>query len=339
MKNNNKYNQLTQDERAVIAHLWRNGKSKNYIARDLKRSWDTIDKEMERNGEYDSFGKLIYSSKKARKKYLERRKESKKESRIIENNIELEDKLIKLFLEDNEDLSPEQIAGRFKTISFKTIYNWIWRMEDMSLKKKIVKNLRRKGKKYRKTSKLYSFESIIAPKVMIDQRPEEINNRERLGDFEGDLVKLNGTEVLLTLADRKAKKTFIRLLPNAYADLVNEEIIKIWKKNKDIFKSITFDNGPEFSKHDLLTAETDISVYFCYPYHSWEKGTIENTNGLIRQYLPKGKIHGKLSPSDIQKIEDKLNNRPRKSLNYLTPNEVFEVKKNPEENSRVQLTI
>ena len=342
MKNNNSYQQITQEERAIIAHHWRNKKSINYIARDLKRPWKTIKDELERNGEYDQFGKIIYSARKAQKKYLERRKKSKEKYRIIESNYELEDKLINLISGDeNENLSPEQISGKFETVSFKTIYNWIWRMKKGKIKNKIIKGLRRQGKKYRKNNKNRGYESIIAPKTMIDQRPEIINNRERFGDFEGDLVKLNSKEVLYTLVDRKSKFTFITYLSNGYADLVNEATIKIWKKlkKKDLIKSITFDNGSEFSKHDLITSDTGLPIYFCFPYHSWEKGTNENTNGLIRQYYPKNIIHDNIKESDIKKIQDKLNHRPRKSLNYLTPYEVFVEGKLPEGNSKVQLTI
>jgi len=338
MKNHNKYHQLTQEERVVIAHHWRNKKSINYIARDLKRPWKTIRDELERNGEYDQFGKLIYQSIKAQKKYLKRRKESKEKYRIIENNYQLEEKLIKLITQ-KENLSPEQISGRYNTVSFKTIYNWIWRMEKGKTKNKIIKGLRRQGKKYRKNNKNRGYESIIAPKRMINERPEIINNRERLGDFEGDLIKLNSKEVLYTLVDRKSKYTFITYLPNGYADLVNEATIKIWKKlkKKDLIKSITFDNGSEFSKHDLITSETGLPIFFCFPYHSWEKGTNENTNGLIRQYFPKKKIHANIKLSDIRKIQDKLNHRPRKSLNWLTPYEVFIEGKKPEDNFKRKL--
>ncbi|MBU1558110.1 IS30 family transposase, partial [Patescibacteria group bacterium] len=97
-------------------------------------------------------------------------------------------------------------------------------------------------------------------------------------------------------------------------------------------------NGKEFSYHDLITLDTGISIYFCYPYHSWERGTNENTNGLLRQYFPKKAVHGKITSSDIKLIEDKLNHRPRKRLNYLTPYEVFVKKMNPE-NFQVQVLI
>ena len=187
MKKNNKYKQLNQEERVIIAFLWRSGKSKNYIAKELKRSWDTIDKEIERNGEINKYNKkIIYYAKKAEKKYLKRRKESKEKYRIIENNWKIEGKIFKLITDEN--LSPEQIANRYLTVSHQTIYNWIYRINNIKLKKKIVSNLRRKDKKYRKSSKLHSFQSIIAPKKMIDERPKVINNRERIGDFEGKKV-------------------------------------------------------------------------------------------------------------------------------------------------------
>jgi len=338
MKNNNRYKQINQEERVLIAELWRRNKSYYYIAKFLNRKYDTVRNEIERNGKYNKFGKIIYSAIKAKKKYLERRKESKENKRIIESNYIIEEKIIKLITE--EQYSPEQISNRFNTVSHQTIYNWLYRMEDIKLKKKIVKSLRRRGKTYRATSKLHSYESITAPKTMIDQRPEVINNRERLGDFEGDLVKLNGKEVLYTLVDRKSRYTFITYLSNGYADLVNEATVKIWKrlKKRKLIKSITFDNGSEFAKHDLITADTKLPIYFCFPYHSWEKGTNENTNGLIRQYYPKKEIHGNIKLSDIKKIQNKLNHRPRKVLNWLTPHEVFIEKKKPE-NFQVQALI
>ena len=120
----NNYTQISSDERVIIADLWRRKKSYYFIAKWLKRKYDTIKDEIERNGEYDQFGKIIYSARKAQKKYLERRKKSKEKYRIIESNYELEDKIISLISGDeNENLSPEQISGKFETVSFKTIYN------------------------------------------------------------------------------------------------------------------------------------------------------------------------------------------------------------------------
>jgi IS30 family transposase len=211
-------------------------------------------------------------------------------------------------------------------------------MPEGELKKDLISNLRRKGKKYRKTKKSSSFQSITAPKTMIDERPSVIERRERLGDFEGDTVLLNGLERLYTLVDRKSGYLLVRHIPNGHAQTIYEETLKIYEKYKDKILSITYDNGIEFSYHDLITIDTKISIYFCYPYHSWERGTNENTNGLLRQYFPKKAFHGKITESDIKKIEDKLNNRPRKRLNYLTPYEVF-VKKMKPENFQVQALI
>ena len=260
---------------------------------------------------------MKYKARKAQKRYLERRQ--KYDDRIIENNQKLEEKISNLIID--EQYSPDQIAGRFKTVSHQTIYNWIYRMKDVELKKEIVKNLRRKGKRYRKTSKLHTFQSITAPKTMLDKRPKCIDNRERLGDLEGDTIILSGKERFYTLVDRKSGYLFLRYLKNGYADNIHKETLKINKKNN--IKSITYDNGTEFAYHDLITLDTNIPIYFCFPYHSWEKGTNENTNGLIRQYYPKGKVYDKITKSNIFKLERKLNNRPRKRLNYLTPYEVF----------------
>ncbi len=329
----NNYKQITRDERAIISDLWIKGKSYYYIANWMSRKYETIRNEIERNGEVNQFGKIIYSSKKAHKKYLERRKRSKQEARIIENSPKVKEKIIELIT--TKQFSPEQIAERYDTVSHQTIYNWIYRMTDYSLKKDIVSHLRRKGKKYRKTSKLNSFESTIAPKTMIDVRPPHIDLREMLGDFEGDTVLLNGLERLYTLVDRKSGYLFVRHIENGHAQTIYEETLKINKKYAGLILSITFDNGVEFSYHDLITADTKIPIYFCFPYHSWERGTNENTNGLLRQYFPKKALHGKITQSDIKKIEEKLNNRPRKRLNYLTPYEVF-VKKMDPKNFQVQ---
>jgi IS30 family transposase len=319
------YTQITYEERVVIADLWRKHKSYYFISKWLDRKYDTIKNEIERNGIHSEYGRIKYKAKKAQSKYLERRQ--KYDNRIIENNKKLEEKISNLIIE--EQYSPDQIAGRFKTVSHQTIYNWVYRMEDIKLKKKIVKNLRRKGKKYRKTSKLHTFESITAPKTMIDKRPKIIDNRKRLGDFEGDTVILNDKQRLYTLVDRKSGYTFIRHIQNGFAQTIYDETIDICKKNNIL--SITYDNGVEFSYHDLISLDTGLSIYFCFPYHSWEKGTNENTNGLIRQYYPKKTVHDNIKKSDIIKVQNKLNNRPRKRLNYLTPYEVFVKKMNPQD--------
>lgn len=149
---------------------------------------------------------------------------------------------------------------------------------------------------------------------MINERPEEINNRERLGDFEGDTVLLNGLERFYTLVDRKSGYLILKHISNGYTETIYQETLKIYKKFKKKIKSITYDNGVEFSYHDLIHSDTEIPIYFCFPYHSWERGTNENTNGLIRQYYPKKSLHGKITESDIKLIEKKCIIVPEKDL-------------------------
>ena len=140
------YTQITYEERVIIADLWRKNKSYYFISKWLERKYDTIKNEIERNGISNKYGKIRYKAKKAHQKYIDRRQ--KYDVRIIENNEKLEKKISELII---FDYSPDQIAGRFETVSHQTIYNWIYRMENIELKKKLVSHLRRKGKKYRKT--------------------------------------------------------------------------------------------------------------------------------------------------------------------------------------------
>lgn len=149
---------------------------------------------------------------------------------------------------------------------------------------------------------------------MIDARPRIIDTRGRLGDFEGDTVLLSGLGRPYTLVDRESRYLFLRHIQNGEAQTIYQETLEIHKEHSDAILSITYDNGSEFSYHDLISLDTGIPIYFAYPYHSWERGSNENTNGLARQYLLKGIAHDILTRSDIQTIEDKLNHRPRKCL-------------------------
>ena len=302
----NHYTQINYDERVIIAELLRKKKSYYAIAKWLGRKYDTIKNEIERNSHYDKHGNVVYHAKRADKLSKERRKESKRNKRIIENNSLVEEKITHLIVDN--DYSPEQIVNRYDTVSHQTIYNWIYRIEDEEKRK-----------------------NIIAPKTMINERPDEINNRERCGDFEGDTVHLSRKERLYTLVDRKSRYTIIKHITNGYAEYIHQETIDIFKECSKTIHSITYDNGKEFSFHDLISLDTGIKIYFAFPYHSWKRGTNENTNGLIRQYFPKGIDHGLITKEDIIQVEEKLNHRPRKCLGWLTPHEVFIEKKKPED--------
>ncbi len=320
----NNYTQISYEERVIIADLLRKNKSYYYIAKWLNRKYDTIKKEVERNSVENIYGETVYRAKDAHKLYLKRRKKSKEKCRIIENNKDIEDKIFHLITQ--RQLSPEQISNRYKTVSFQTIYNWIYRIKDKERKRKLLDNLRRQGKKYRKNkSKQSCFKSSIAIKTMIDKRPDKINKRERIGDFEGDTIVLSYKKRLFTLVDRKSRYVFIRFVDSkdGLANSIHQLMVDINKESQREILSVTFDNGVEFSYHDLIQLDTGIDIYFAYPYHSWERGTSENTNGLVRQYFPKGKHYDTICEKYIQQVQDKLNHRPRKCLGWLTPHEVF----------------
>ncbi len=161
----------------------------------------------------------------------------------------------------------------------------------------------------------------IANRKNIEERPAVIKERSRIGDYEGDTVVGKGHKgVVVTLVDRTTRETKIKALPNRKADKVANACIEMLRDENAY--SITFDNGKEFAQHEIMACELNLDIYFAKPYHSWERGTNENTNGLIRQFLPKSMRLDNISDDVIQAVEDNLNNRPRKSLGFLTPLEV-----------------
>ena len=323
------YTQLSYDERVVIAYLIRQRKSYYAIAKQLGRTYETIKHEVERNGHINNRGEYVYHAKRAQKKHRQRRAQSKIGTRIIENNPRIERRICELIT--HKQYSPEQIAHRYDTVSHQTIYNYIYRMDDTPLRRDLIAHLRRGGKTYRRRKPSHDQTTSIAPKTMIDKRPQEINERTELGHFEGDTVHVYGRMRLLTLVDRKSRYVIIRPLCDGTAETVRNAINEIHKQYRSRIRSLTFDNGPEFAYHDLITLDTTVPIYFAHPYCSWERGTNENTNGLIRQYIPKGKTYDILTEKDIAAIEKAIDHRPRKCLNWMTAHEVFIEGKKPED--------
>ena len=155
-----------------------------------------------------------------------------------------------------------------------------------------------------------------------------IKKRKSVGHWEADtIIGKNRKSAMITLVERKLRLTLISKIPNRNADVVAERIINTLKSFRKIVKSITFDNGKEFAEHLKIAKYFKAKTYFCHPYSSWERGTNENTNGLLRQYFPKKTDLSIYSNKKINKVMDKLNNRPRKVLNFLTPNQMFEREK------------
>jgi len=255
-----------------------------------------------------------------------KRIEANQRFRKIENNDYLKD-----YIKEKLKLkwSPEQIAGRLKRdhgktiIVHETIYQYIYKVEPP-----LIKHLRSKKRKYRRrygTGHRIKARKELDPKKRIELRSEIIDKRLRNGDFEGDLVDGNDNSgYILTHVDRRSGYLLADKLEQAKADIIREvtcqRFIKLPKSKRH---SITYDNGTGFNDWQVTEKQINLEIYFANPYHYWERGTNENTNGLLRQFFPKRSSFKKVIQKDIDKAVTLINNRPRKRLNYLTPHEVF----------------
>ncbi len=314
-----KHKHLSLQERYYIEIALKKGDSQNMIAKALNRSQGTISKEISRN-----HGERGYRYKQADRLANIRHQEKPKSVKMTDN-IKL---FIKEQLESNQS-SPEQIAGRLKkeksiSLHHETIYRYI--IQDKRDNGELYLHLRHKQKPYRKRYGSGSTNSAkgIPDRVDIDERPEIINNRQRVGDWEGDTVigaKHKGA--IVTLDERVSKLRLALPMIGKFAIETKEAIIELLKPIKPFVKSITFDNGKEFAKHKDMASSLECDTYFAKPYHSWERGQNENANGLLRQYFPKGMSFIDIARKEVIDAVHKLNSRPRKCLDYATPYEVF----------------
>lgn len=310
------YHHLTRDERIVIRTLLQENKTKTYIARVLNRSRSTINREIDRNR-----GLRGYRPKQAQQKALQRRCHSRTIKMTVSVIDHIEEKL-------REDYSPEQISGTMETaigtrISTERIYQHVWqnKREDGDLHTHLrIAN----GKKQRKRYGKKDWRGRIPGRVDIAQRPAVVDEKTRLGDWEADLVSgVKHQGFLVTLVERKSKFTLIGQVVKKTSEAVSAEILRLLKDLRAFVQTLTYDNGREFSGHQAINATLDCTSYFATPYHSWERGLNENTNGLIRQYFPKGMDLREVSAERIAFVQSRLNNRPRKTLDFRTPQEVF----------------
>ena len=232
--------------------------------------------------------------------------------------------------------SPEQIEGRLKregkvSVSHEAIYLLIYK--DRKVGGDLFKNLRFGRRKRRKRLGRMDKRGKIPNKTMIDERPRIVEEKARFGDYEGDTV-IGGQHqgVLVTLVERKSKLTLTAKAPDKSADAVEKVVVELLKNSPIPPTSVTFDNGTEFANHLKIAQQINAPIYFAHPYHSWERGLNENTNGLIRQFIPKKQNILEIHDQTILDIQNNLNNRPRKSLGYLSPIEFFQsasIKSNP----------
>jgi len=203
-------------------------------------------------------------------------------------------------------------------ISHETVYQHI--LKDKKNGGNLYTHLRRSGKKYKKRCGAKDTRGSIKNRTPISERPPEMEKKERLGDWEGDtVIGKNHKGALVTLVDRVSKETLIAKVNTRKADAVANAVINLLKSNNYPVETITFDNGKEFAYHERIAKKLKAAVYFAEPYSSWQRGLNENTNGLIRQYFPKGSSFEGIEQEDIKQVMEKLNNRPRKGLGFATP--------------------
>ncbi|WP_298782739.1 IS30 family transposase [uncultured Polaribacter sp.] len=327
-----KNRRLTHKERVQIETLLCEKKSKSYIAKVLKRARSTISREVNKwvqnkTDKYDA--DLAHWN--AKDDYLNKRNSDK-----ISSYQPLKIYVYRGLL---SDWTPEQISGRLKDdypnnprmrISHESIYRFIYTRPQASLNKKLIKLLVRKKTRRKRIKKKRGGGSKIINQVSIDNRPKHIQLREEVGHWEGDLiVGKNHKSAIGTIVERKTRYTLIVKIESKKANEVAKKFSRILNKLNPIFKnSMTYDNGIEMARHEKITKNTGMKIYFAHPYSSWERGTNENTNGLIRRYLPKGTDFNEISLKQLQNIQEKLNNRPRKIIGYKTPKEMmnFELK-------------
>ena len=310
--------QLTREQRYTISVMKNEGyrqkdiakaigKDKSVISRELKRNCD------KRNGEY--------RYELAHRKYL-----SRLAGKAMYRSFtpRLKDQVECLI---REDFSPEQIVGRLRAqgktcVSHERIYQHIW--SNLKAGGDLYTHLRRNKKRYRKRGGAKDTRGQIKNRIGIEKRPEIVDQKSRFGDLEIDTVMgKNHKGALLTINDRLTGLVWIRLLEGKEAAPLVMATVEALDPVKDLLHTITADNGKEFARHQQIAEKLNLNIYFARPYHSWERGANENTNGLIRQYFTKGSSFDDITPEKVQWVQDKLNNRPRKRLNYLTPNEKY----------------
>lgn len=318
----NEYSHITEEEREQIAKMYWSGKGKSEIARSLGRDKSTIWRELNRNA---SSKYRCYTPCQAQHRSEERRKESSRRPR-------LKNEKIRHYVRDKLALgwSPELIAGRLsldhpgQSISHEAIYQYIYDPQTDG-RGSLIACLRRAHKKRKQKGKGRKEKKTKIPnRVPIDERPKSVELRRHWGHWEGDsLISRKSTVSLNSLTERKSRLLMLSKMKRKSATETKDVVISRFKGlPARMRKTLTLDNGTENAKHEEITARTGVQCYFAHPYSSWERGTNEHINGLIRWYLPKGTDFGKIPDEQIAHIESLINNRPRKCLGFKTPLEV-----------------
>jgi len=305
------YTQLTKEQRYQISAFLKTGYSQSEIAKEIRKSKSTISRELKRNS-----GKRGYRPKQADQKALSRRDKAK--PRIRQEDWEMIEHLV------CQDWSPEQIHAHVLAVrGLQVSHEWVYQhiLQDKKMGGNLYQHLRCQKKRRKRYGK-YERRGCIPGRVSIEDRPLVVNERKRIGDWEVDTIfGRKKQQAIVTVTERKSRFTLMRKVTQKTSQEVGNALIELLRPYS--VYTITCDNGKEFVEHQRVAHELNAHVYFAHPNSAWERGTNENTNGLIRQYFPKGSDFSKITEQDIVFVMNRLNLRPRKCLGFDPPSSVM----------------
>ena len=314
------YRHVGNEERFYIWQARREGNTQLHIAKVLGRHPSTVCRELKRNT-YPQCHRYTYHWAKDIVKYRKQDAKQHKHRKLTDKVALVIEPLLRQYL------SPEQVSGYLQKhqgirLSHETIYRYIYR--DATRHAQLKPFLRQGGKHRRKRYGSGARASSIPNRVSITERPHEVEKKTRLGDWECDtVIGQDRKSVLVTVVDRASLYTACSRVLSRSAKVVSDAIIRLLGPFKERVQTLTFDNGSEFVKHEAIAHALEATTYFAHPYASWERGINENTNGLLRQFFPKRTDFRTVSWQQVRKAVDHLNNRPRKTRGYRTPNQLF----------------
>jgi IS30 family transposase len=310
------YTQLDHEQRYQISGLHKAGWNQTQIAEEMGVHKSTISREFSRNK-----GRRGWRPKQAQSMRDERKQACVNGKQFSPNEWAEVERLTR------EDLSPEQVANRLELegsllISPETIYLRIY--ADKRNGGDLHQHLRSQKPRRKRYASGQERRGTIKNRVSIEDRPDIVAQKTRIGDWEGDtVIGKNHKGGLVTLAERKSRYVLAGHIRSKHAAVVTAMTTRLLRLYKEKCHTITFDNGKEFAEHELMAAYLKADIYFAHPYSSWERGLNENSNGLLRQYFPKGMDLTEITAEQVQMAVDRLNHRPRKVLGFKTPHEVF----------------
>ena len=305
---------LTKQQRYTISSMLQQGFTQSAIGKTIGKDKSVISREIRRNADMRN-GEYRHTL--AHSKAMNRQSQKPKKiyfTQEVRSNV---DRLIR------EDYSPEQVVGTLKRenlayVSHERIYQYVW--EDKKKKGDLHLHLRHQGRKYAKRGSKKDNRGIIRGRVDIEKRPNIVEKRERFGDLEVDLIiGKNHNQAMLTINDRASGMLKIRKIPCKESRIVSKAIVEELQDWLPYIKTITADNGKEFADHKYVSEQLGIDYYFAKPYHSWQRGSNENLNGLVRQYFKKSSDFTKVTDNQVKEVEEKLNQRPRKRFDFENP--------------------